>query len=94
MQAQGADEVENGVNTFCTYTNYINCTLFQGTKRFLLLVQMHCISITFSGFMEFEGCSGRDLIWKMDVEARDLFRKGGRKAEAGSGQRRRWQKSP
>ena len=38
MQAQGADEVENGVNTFRTYTNYINCTLFQGTKYFLLLI--------------------------------------------------------
>lgn len=43
----------------------------------------------FSGLMDFEGCSGRKLSWKADVEARDDFRKGGRKAEAGAGGKRR-----
>lgn len=55
---------------------------------------MHCVSRSFPDIMDFEGCSGRDVIWKMDVEARDHFRKGGRRPEAGSGQRRRWQKGP
>ena len=44
--------------------------------------------------MDFEGSSGRNLVWKMGVEARDHFRKSERKPEAGSDQRRRWQKGP
>lgn len=83
--------MENGANTFCTRTNYISCTL-PGDKMLPTVGLDASFFRNFScGVMDFEGCSGRDLVWKMDVEARDHFRRCGRKPQAGSGQRR-WQK--